>query len=150
MCRELLTEESGDGLAFDGETLYENCVKMRRVSRGGLTKSLQGQQKRKRRNCKQIFKTSLDLLFSHEPAPTPPLHESSADPLRLKIVPEDLCSPHTAQEVLQQLLGKRLETGSWGHLQAMFEAEAGWLRRNGHQATMQRQTTSTLSFLPQS
>lgn len=65
---------------------------------------------------------SLDLLFSHRPVPIPPLCESSAGPLQLKIDPEDLCSPHTAQRVLQQLPGRGLRGGTWGQLQTMFKA----------------------------
>lgn len=47
MCRGLPTEEPGDGSAFDcGELVHKlEDVKKRRVSKGGLTKSLQGQQK---------------------------------------------------------------------------------------------------------
>lgn len=48
VCRELLTEEPGDGLAFDcGDLVHkQENMKMRRgSSRGGPTKSLRGQQK---------------------------------------------------------------------------------------------------------
>lgn len=48
VCRELLTEEPGDGLAFDyGDLVHkQEDMKMRRVSsRGGPAKSLRGQQK---------------------------------------------------------------------------------------------------------
>lgn len=47
VCRELLTEEPEDELAFDcGDLVHKlEDMKMRRVSRGGPAKSLRGQQK---------------------------------------------------------------------------------------------------------
>lgn len=48
---------------------------------------------------------TLWISSSHISLLSPHPCESSAGPLHLKIDPEDLCGPHTAQRVLQQLLG---------------------------------------------